>query len=42
MATGHPMNCVREGVFTAVYLGLYMQIRPGLGEPAALPLIGIQ
>ena len=35
LATGHGMNCVREGLFTAIYLGLYAQLRPQLGDPAA-------
>ena len=32
---GHVANCLREGVFTAVYLGLYAQIRAAIVTPDA-------
>ena len=43
--TGHTMNCLREGVFTAVYLGLYARLRqtfaPAEGGLAPLHLVAM-
>ena len=41
LGTGHVMNMWREGLFTAVYLGLYACWRPGAGGEAAPPLLAV-